>query len=75
MALTVPAGERDVVCRLFIPLSVDYWKARCKKIRIYIFSVLKKQKKKKSSIISTTFVFKVQNIKLIMHVGIHQHEL
>lgn len=21
-----PAGERDVVCRLFIPLSVDYWK-------------------------------------------------
>lgn len=72
----MPAGERDVVCRLFIPLFVDYWKARRKKIRIYIFSVLKKEKKQKTrSIISTTFVFKVQNIKLIMHVGIHQHEL
>lgn len=41
MALREPAGEKDVVCNLFIPLSVDHWNACCQDSYLHIFGYAK----------------------------------
>lgn len=72
MALGEPAGKRDVVCHLFIPLSVDYWRARCQDSHLHIFGCTQGGTRND---LSSKFqppslpIIQVQTIESIIHVG------